>query len=54
MRIVNATGKSANDLLTIARSRLKNNPEKELRIAAEEVREITRVRLEKLIGIVPE
>lgn len=52
--IVNATGKSANDLLTIARSRLKNNAEKELRIAADEVRAITRVRLEKLIGIIPE
>lgn len=52
--IVNTTGKSANDLLTIARSRLKNDPEKELRIAADEVRAITRVRLEKLIGIVPE
>ncbi|MEO5902879.1 MAG: 2-oxo-4-hydroxy-4-carboxy-5-ureidoimidazoline decarboxylase [Gemmatimonadaceae bacterium] len=52
--IVNARGKSANDLLDIARSRLKNNPEKELRIAAGEVREITRLRLEKLLGIVPE
>lgn len=52
--IVNARGKSANDLLGIARSRLKNDPEKELRIAAEEVREITRLRLEKLIGLVPE
>ena len=51
--IVNATGKTARDLLDIARSRLKNNPEKELRIAAEEVRQITRIRLEKLIGIAP-
>jgi len=52
--IVNAAGRAANDLLSIARSRLKNDPEKELRIAAEEVRQITRLRLEKLIGIVPE
>ena len=52
--IVNATGKSAADLLTIARSRLKNEAAKELRIAAEEVRAITRVRLEKLMGIEPE
>ncbi len=52
--IVNAAGKSAHDLLDIARSRLKNDPEKELNIASDEVRKITRLRLEKLVGIEPE
>ena len=49
--IVSAAGKTATELLSIARSRLKNDAGKELRIAAEEIRKITRLRLEKLIGI---
>ena len=52
--IVSAAGKTATELLSIARSRLKNDAGKELRIAAEEIRKITRLRLEKLIGIEPE
>ncbi len=47
--IVCATGKSADDLLAIARSRLKNDPDTELRVAAEEQRKIMQLRLAKLL-----
>lgn len=48
--IVCATGKSAEEMLEILRSRLGNAPEDELKIAAEEQRKITQLRLRKLIG----
>lgn len=47
--IVCATGKSADELLAIARTRLNNDPEKELRVAAEEQRKIMQLRLAKLL-----
>lgn len=47
--IVCATGKSAQEMLAIATSRLQNDPDKELRVAAEEQRKITRLRLQKLL-----
>jgi OHCU decarboxylase len=47
--IICATGKSATELLEITQSRLSNSPGVELRIAAEEQRKITRLRLEKLV-----
>jgi OHCU decarboxylase len=47
--IVSAAGKSASELLGIARARLSNDREAELRVAAEEQRKITQLRLEKLI-----
>lgn len=49
--IVCATGKSAGEMLALLRARLDNDPndpETELRTAAEEQRKITRLRLEKL------
>jgi OHCU decarboxylase len=46
--IVCATGKSADEMLGLLRARLGNDPETELRIAAEEQRKITNLRLEKL------
>jgi 2-oxo-4-hydroxy-4-carboxy-5-ureidoimidazoline decarboxylase len=46
--IVCATGKSAEEMLAIARARLANDPETELRVAAGEQAKITRLRLEKL------
>jgi OHCU decarboxylase len=46
--IISAAGKSAGELLAITRSRLANAADVELRIAAEEQRKITRLRLEKL------
>lgn len=47
--IVFATGKSAEEMLALARERLKNDPDAELRAAAEEQRKITRLRLDKLV-----
>jgi 2-oxo-4-hydroxy-4-carboxy-5-ureidoimidazoline decarboxylase len=46
--IVCATGKSAPEMLAILQSRLHNDRETELRIAAAEQAKITRLRLEKL------
>jgi 2-oxo-4-hydroxy-4-carboxy-5-ureidoimidazoline decarboxylase len=46
--IVCATGKSAQEMLALLRSRLSNDPDTELRIAAAEQAKITRLRLEKL------
>lgn len=48
--IVCATGKSAGEMLGLLRGRLDNDPEAELRIAAEEQRKITHLRLEKLLS----
>ena len=47
--IVCASGKSADQMLAILRSRLPNSPEQEIRIAADEQDKITRLRLEKLL-----
>ncbi|MCC6876339.1 MAG: 2-oxo-4-hydroxy-4-carboxy-5-ureidoimidazoline decarboxylase [Sandaracinaceae bacterium] len=46
--IVCATGKSAAQMLEILRSRMNNDPQKELSIAAAEQAKITKLRLEKL------
>lgn len=46
--IICATGKSATEMLPILRSRLNNDPETELKVAAAEQAKITRLRLEKL------
>jgi allantoicase len=48
--IVCATGKSADEMLAIARQRLGNDAQTELKAAAEEQRKITRLRLLKLVG----
>jgi len=47
--IVCATGKSVEQMLEVLEERLKNDPHEELRIAAEEQRQITRLRLGKLL-----
>jgi 2-oxo-4-hydroxy-4-carboxy-5-ureidoimidazoline decarboxylase len=47
--IICATGKNAEEMLEILRKRLKNDPETELRLAAEEQRRITQLRLDKLL-----
>jgi OHCU decarboxylase len=49
--IVCASGKSADEMLEICSSRLKNNRKKEILVAAEEQRKITEIRLRKLLGI---
>jgi OHCU decarboxylase len=47
--IVCATGKSADEMLEICRGRLSNTRDDEIRIAAEEQRKITELRLKKLL-----
>jgi allantoicase len=47
--IVCATGKSADEMLALLEHRLQNDPGAEIRVAAEEQRKITRLRLEKLL-----
>jgi len=48
--LVFATGKTGAEMLELLRQRLGNDPETELRIAAEEQRKITRRRLEGALG----
>ncbi len=48
--IVCATGKSAEEMLALLEERLQNDPARELPIAAEQQRQITRIRLEKLLA----
>ena len=45
--IVCAAGRSAEEMLALLRARLRNDAETELRVAAEEQRRITRLRLQK-------
>ena len=47
--IVCATGKSANEILTLLETRLQNSPEVEIEIAADEQNKITKLRIEKLL-----
>ena len=47
--IVFATGKSADEMLAILESRLSNDPQTELQIAAAEQLKITQLRLRKLV-----
>lgn len=48
--IVCATGKTAEEMLALARERLINDPKRELGVAAEEQRKIARLRLEKMLS----
>ncbi|HEX8394982.1 MAG TPA: 2-oxo-4-hydroxy-4-carboxy-5-ureidoimidazoline decarboxylase [Longimicrobium sp.] len=48
--IVCATGKSADEMLAILTARLGNDADAEIRVAAEEQRKITRIRLQKLLA----
>lgn len=47
--IVCATGKTAEEMLAMLQSRLANDPEVEIEIAADEQNKITKLRLEKLL-----
>jgi OHCU decarboxylase len=49
--IVCATGKSAEEMFDLCRARLRNDAESEIRIAADEQRKITEIRLKKLLEI---
>jgi allantoicase len=48
--LICATGKSSEEILDSLQQRLSNDPEVELRVAAEEQHKITRIRLEKLLA----
>ena len=48
--IICATGKSLEGMLALLNQRLQNDPSSELSIAAEQQRQITRIRLEKLFA----
>lgn len=52
--IVCATGRSADEMLALLRSRLENDAATEIRVAAEEQRKITRIRLQKLLAADPD
>ncbi|MBI4057154.1 MAG: 2-oxo-4-hydroxy-4-carboxy-5-ureidoimidazoline decarboxylase [Elusimicrobia bacterium] len=47
--IVCATGKNAEEMLSVLKQRLQNDPETEMRIAADEQNKITRLRLERVL-----
>jgi allantoicase len=47
--LIRASGRSAEDLLAALRERLGNDPDTEWGVVAEELREITRLRLERLL-----
>ena len=47
--IVCATGKPAEEMLGLLHARLPNAPEEEIKIAADELNKITKIRLEKLL-----
>ena len=49
--IVCASGRTADELLAILESRLSNDPDAELRVAAGEQAKITALRLRKLLGL---
>ena len=48
--IVCATGKRADEMLALLNERMTNDPDAEIRIAAEEQARITELRLKKLLG----
>ncbi|HEY0080305.1 MAG TPA: 2-oxo-4-hydroxy-4-carboxy-5-ureidoimidazoline decarboxylase [Pyrinomonadaceae bacterium] len=48
--IVCATGKTTEEMLALLRARLPNDADSELRVAAEEQRRITAIRLRKMLG----
>jgi allantoicase len=52
--LISATGKTATEILSSLRLRMSNDPETELRGAADEQRKITRLRLEKLLKALAE
>ena len=47
--IVCASGKTAEEMLGMLHTRLQNNPQEEIRVAADEQNKITKLRIEKLL-----
>jgi OHCU decarboxylase len=48
--LISASGRSADEILAALRQRMGNNPETEMAVAASEHRNITRVRLERMLN----
>jgi 2-oxo-4-hydroxy-4-carboxy-5-ureidoimidazoline decarboxylase len=48
--LIHASGRSAPEMLTALRERLGNDPDTEEKIVTEELRKITRSRLERLLA----
>jgi 2-oxo-4-hydroxy-4-carboxy--5-ureidoimidazoline (OHCU) decarboxylase len=48
--LISAAGRGAEEILVELRRRMNNEPATELKVAAEEQRKITRLRLEKLLN----
>jgi OHCU decarboxylase len=48
--LISASGKTAEEMLSLCRERLHNEPRTELRVAAEEQKKITRLRLERWLA----
>jgi OHCU decarboxylase len=48
--LVSASGKTAEEMLSLCRERLHNDPRTEIRVAAEEQKKITRLRLERWLA----
>ena len=49
MFLISASGRSAEELLAALRQRLGNDPDTEWGVVAEELRQINRLRLERLL-----
>jgi OHCU decarboxylase len=47
--VISASGRSAAEVLAALRERMKNDPAKEVAVAAEEQRKITRLRMERML-----
>ncbi len=48
--LISASGRSAEEILAALRRRMKNDPATEVRVAADEHRKITRLRLERMLN----
>jgi len=48
--LISAAGRSATEVLAALRQRIDNDPETELKVAAEEQRKITRLRLQSMLS----
>lgn len=48
--LISAAGRTANEVLAALRLRMNNDPMTEVKVAAEEQRKITRLRLERMLN----
>lgn len=52
--LISAAGRGAEEIVTELRARLRNQPDEELTVAAEEQRKITALRVRKMLGASPD